>query len=121
MFMSVLDRTKELGMLLSIGMAKFKVFKLILLETIFLSITGGIIGLLISFLSIAYSNNTGLDFSYMSESLGSFGASTIIYPILPLQMYITLFIMIMFTAIIAASMPAIKAIQLRPAEAIRTY
>lgn len=121
MLMSVLDRTKELGMLLSIGMAKLKVFSLILLETVFLSITGGIVGLLISFSTIAYSYNTGLDFSYLSESLGSFGASTMIYPFLPLHMYIILFIMIMFTAIIAAIMPAVKAIKLRPAEAIRTY
>ncbi len=37
MLMAVMDRTREIGMLLSIGMKPSKVFGMIMLETIFLS------------------------------------------------------------------------------------
>lgn len=121
MLMSVLERTHELGMLLAIGMSKFRVFMMILIETIYLSITGGILGFIIGALSISQSQNIGLDFSALSESLGSFGASTIIYPVMPTEMYLEFFVMIIFTALCAAIMPALKAIRLQPSEAIRTY
>ena len=40
MLMAVLERTKELGMLMAIGMNKFRVFNMILMETVMLSIFG---------------------------------------------------------------------------------
>ena len=76
MLMSVLDRTRELGMLMAIGMSKLKIFGMILIETIFLSFSGAVIGLMIAWLTIAWSNMGGLDFTALSESLGSFGADT---------------------------------------------
>jgi len=50
MLMVVLERTKELGMIMAIGMNKFKVFKMIMWETIMLAMVGGILGILLSWL-----------------------------------------------------------------------
>jgi len=45
MLMVVLERIKELGMLMAVGMAKLKVFGMIMLETVLLTLTGGVIAL----------------------------------------------------------------------------
>ncbi len=121
MLMSVVDRTREFGVLLAIGMKKGRVFVMIVLETIFLSFTGGVSGTLISVLSIAYFAGTGIDLSAIAASLESFGASTMLYPFLPMAMYIILTVMIIIAANIAALLPAWKAMHLVPSEAIRTY
>jgi ABC-type lipoprotein release transport system permease subunit len=121
MLMSVVDRTKEFGVLIAIGMKKWKVFSMIVLETIFLSLTGGLTGIFISGISIAYYNQYGIDLSSISTSLESFGVSTMLYPALPLAMYLILTVMIIMAANIAAFLPAWKATHLVPSEAIRTY
>jgi putative ABC transport system permease protein len=42
MLMVVLERIKEIGMLMAVGMSKLRIFLMILLETVFLSLTGGV-------------------------------------------------------------------------------
>ncbi|GAK55636.1 efflux ABC transporter, permease protein [Candidatus Vecturithrix granuli] len=121
MLMSVVDRIRELGMLIAVGMKKRYVFAMILLETIFLSITGGLGGMAISGVSIRYFSLTGIDFSAFASGFESFGASAMVYPFLPVAMYIILTLMIIATANIAALLPAWKAIHIQPSEAIRTY
>ena len=121
MLMSVVDRIREFGVLLAIGMKKGRVFFMIVLETILLSFTGGVIGTLISIISIAYFGIVGMDLSAIAASLESFGASTMLYPFLPMAMYVILTIMIIIAANIAALLPAWKAMHLVPSEAIRTY
>ncbi len=121
MLMSVVDRTRELGVLIAVGMKKGRVFTMILLETIFLSITGGIAGILIGGLTIYYFSFSGLDLSAFAEGFESFGSSAVLYPFLPFAMYIILTIMIIVSANIAAILPAWKAIHLQPSKAIRTY
>jgi putative ABC transport system permease protein len=121
MLMSVVDRIREFGVLLAIGMKKGRVFVMIVLETLLLSLTGGIVGTLISVICIAYFGGTGMDLSAIAASLESFGASTMLYPFLPMTMYVLLTIMIIIAANIASLLPAWKAMHLVPSEAIRIY
>jgi len=121
MLMAVMERFRELGVLIAVGMKQGRVFLMILLETVMLSLTGGIIGFLLGAGTIAYTTQRGIDFSAFASGLASFGASTIVRPILPLEMYIALPIMIIITASLSAILPAWKAIHIQPAEAIRTY
>ena len=44
MLMAVLERVKELGMLMAIGMNRKRVFRMIMLETVFLGLTGAMVG-----------------------------------------------------------------------------
>ena len=46
MMMTILERTKELGMLMAIGMNRRRVFSMIMLETIFLTMVGAVAGML---------------------------------------------------------------------------
>lgn len=121
MLMSVMDRIREFGVLMAVGMKRVRMFILIIIETILLSITGGILGIIFGTLTIIYFASKGIDLSLFAQGLSSYGISSMLYPSLPFSTYPTLTIMIIFTAIISAVYPAIKAIKLNPAEAIRTY
>ena len=119
--MAVMERIQELGILMAVGMNKGKVFIMILLETIMLSVTGGVCGMIAGAVTISALTRTGLDLTAFASSLESFGASTILYPFLPAGMYVALVGMIIVASSIASTMPAWKAIHLKPSEAIRTY
>jgi ABC-type lipoprotein release transport system permease subunit len=121
MLMSVVDRIRELGVLIAIGMKKFRIFVMILLETILLSLTGGLFGTIIGVLTIVYFGRVGIDLTFVSTGLESWGMAAVLYPFLPAVMYLVLTIMIIIAANIAALLPAWKATHLVPSEAIRTY
>lgn len=119
MLMAVLDRTREIGMLLSIGMKPSKVFGMIMLETIFLSLTGAVIGVLVSIASISWFGHTGINLSFIAEGFNALGYSSIVYPTLGFNFYIMLAIMVIIIALIAGLFPARRAVRLKPAEAVR--
>jgi ABC-type antimicrobial peptide transport system permease subunit len=119
MLMVVFERTRELGMLMAVGMSKSRVFGMIMLETVFLTVIGGIIGMVISAFLVYYFHKTGIDLSSMSKGLGSYGFDSHIYPFIKNALYFHLSLMIFCTAILAAILPARKALKLNPVEAIR--
>ncbi len=118
MLMAVLERTRELGMLMAIGMNKFRVFFMVVIETIYLSIVGAPIGLLVSWLTIKYYRHAGVDLSNYSQGLESFGYSSILYPFVTGDAYLIVTVGVVITAIIGALYPAWKAISLNPVEAL---
>lgn len=120
MLMAVLERTKELGVLMAIGMNKTRVYFMIVIETIFLALIGAPIGLAIGALNIGYYSNKGVDLSDYSEGLESFGYSSTLYPYLENNVYSIVTLAVIITAIIAALYPAYKAIKLKPVEAIHS-
>ncbi|MEJ5262464.1 MAG: FtsX-like permease family protein [Ignavibacterium sp.] len=121
MLMSVIERIREIGILIALGMKRSRIFAMIILETIALSLVGGFAGLVVGVIVIAIFNSTGINLSAFAEGLSQFSISTVLYPILPLTFYPIITLMIIISAVIAAVYPAIKAIKLKPAAAIRTY
>jgi putative ABC transport system permease protein len=119
MLMAVMDRTREIGMLLSIGMKPSKVFGMIVLETVFLSLTGAVIGVLISVGTIYWFGKTGINLSMIAAGTNALGYSSIVYPTLGADFYLQLAVMVIVIAVIAGLFPARKAIRLKPAEAVR--
>jgi len=119
MMMAVLERTREIGMLLALGMNKLKVFIMILMETIFLVLAGCPGGITIAFTAIAITKNTGISFKKYKEVYSSFGYSDVIYPTLTSWQFWMIMLLVIITAIIAALFPAWKALKLKPAESIR--
>ncbi|RMH69608.1 MAG: ABC transporter permease [Gemmatimonadetes bacterium] len=120
MLMAILERVRELGMLMAVGMNKFRLFSMILLETLFLAATGGIVGTLVSMGTVWLVARTGIDLSVFAEGLRDFGYDTVIYPVLAPEFYLEVGLMVFITAILSALYPAWKALKLHPAEAIRT-
>jgi putative ABC transport system permease protein len=120
MLMAVLERVKELGMLMAVGMNKIRVFTMIMLETVFLAITGCIIGIIVGYLFTVLLMKTGIDLSTWSEAYERLGYDTVIYPVPDILIAVKVTIMVFVTGLVAAIYPAIKALKLKPAEALRT-
>ncbi len=119
MLMAILERLKELGMLMAIGMNKLQVFLMIVLETFMLSFVGVPLGLLLGWLTVFYFGQNGLNLSAFSESMQMYGMSDMVYFDLNASSYWQVPLMVAITALLASIYPAIKAIRLRPVEAIR--
>jgi len=119
MLMSVLERTRELGMLSAIGMNRRRVFTMIMLESIFLSIVGGFAGMAVSAVVIAITGHTGINLVKYAEGMEAFGYSANLYPTIGADFFIMLTVMIVITGILSAIYPARKALQLNPVEALR--
>jgi len=120
MLMAILERKRELGMLMSIGMNKMKLFFMIVFETIFLSTIAVPIGMLLSYFVIQYFSTKGIDLSIAAEGLESLGIGAIIFPYLPGHFYFTITLMTVAVAFIASLIPAKKALGLNPAEAVKS-
>jgi len=119
MLMVILERIKEIGMLMAIGMNKVRVFSMIVLETIYLSLTGGVIGIALAVVLTAITGKTGLDLSLWAEGLNSLGFDAVIYPEIGFDAVIVVTFLVILTGVIAAIYPARKAIKLKPADALR--
>jgi len=120
MLMAVLERTKEMGMMMALGMNKFKMFTLVLLETFFLTIAGMPVGLFASWLVINYYSIHGLNWERMGKELmSSFGFGTTIYPAYPTEKIVMTIVFVFITAILSCIYPAIKALQLNPVDSLR--
>lgn len=120
MLMAVLERAKEIGMLMAIGMNKLRVFSMIMIESVLLTLTGAIIGMGISAILVAILNKTGVPLDMWAEGIEAFGFASVIYPVLTLQNYIDITILVVLTGVISSIWPARKALKMNPAEALRT-
>lgn len=119
MLMVILERVKELGMLMAVGMTRARVFLMIVIETVLLSITGGSIGIVLALILTQITGKTGIDLSLWGQGLNSMGFDSMIYPEIGIDSIIAVTIMVIATGILSAIYPARKAIRLNPAEAIR--
>lgn len=120
MLMVVLERTKELGMLTAIGMNKRKVFSMIMLESVFLSVIGGITGMFVGFITIILTARNGINFLQYAEGMEAFGYSAHIFPEINASFFMMMTVLVIITGILSSVYPAMKALKLNPIEAIRT-
>lgn len=119
MLMAVLERYRELGMLQAIGMSKPRVFSMVVLETVLLCLVGVPLGYLLGYLTVKGIGQNGLDLSSFSKGNEMFGMSSKVFPILDYSLFVQLGVAVAITSLLASIYPALKAIRLRPVEAIR--
>jgi ABC-type lipoprotein release transport system permease subunit len=119
MLMVVLERQREFGMLMAVGMGRRTLFLLVALETVLLSITGAAIGMFLAFLLVSIFSKTGINLSALSEGLREYGISEVLYPSLQFAMYPIVGGMVFVTALLSALYPALRALRLNSAQALR--
>ncbi len=120
MLMAVLERVRELGMLMAVGMNKLKIFSMIVLETILLGVVGAPIGIGLGYLITSYYSTRGINLVIFSkEGMEQFGMTNFIFPSVTPEDYIFLAMSVFITALLASLYPAYKAIKLNPVESIR--
>lgn len=119
MLMAILERTRELGMLMAIGMNRKKLFSMVMMETFFLTMIGAPLGLLLGYSTIQYFGSKGIDLSAFAESLETYGYETTIYLKAEPWFYGMVCAQVVCLAFLAALYPAKKALELNPVNAIR--
>ena len=119
MLMAVMERTREIGMLMALGMNKRKIFSMIMLETIFLSIVGAVLGLLVSILVVNHYATYGFDLLSVAKGLNYIGYSSQIFFRVNTNFYVISMMLVVLIAVFSSISPALKALKLQPAKAIR--
>jgi putative ABC transport system permease protein len=119
MLMVILERIKEIGMLMAVGMNRMRVFSMIVLETVFLSLTGGVAGIALALVLTSLTARTGIDLSLWATGLNSMGFDAVIYPEIGIEQVVVVACLVALTGVLSAIYPARKAIKLKPAEALR--
>lgn len=120
-FMSVYERTRELGILLAIGMRPWQICRMILVEALLMSIVGLIIGTCLGLMLTLYMMNVGFDLSaYITPVTYAGGIiSPKLKAVLSVQNFMLPAILLMAVSLLAGFLPAKRASQLSPTNAIR--
>jgi ABC-type lipoprotein release transport system permease subunit len=122
LLMSVLERTREFGVMMAIGMTPKVLFRLIMMESVWLGLFGLIVGTLITAPWFYYLYTIGIDFSEMMGGDYTAGG-VLIDPVMHIRLFTesALFILggVFLLTIIAGLYPAWRAINTAPVESLK--
>jgi len=117
--MSVLERTREFGIVLSLGLSPGRLARLVLLETFLMASLGLLLGVLIGWLVIIWVGYTGFSYPGMEEMAGKFNLPDRFYP---QASAISLLLgpgVVFLGTLIASLYPALRIHLLHPVQAMR--
>lgn len=122
MLMSVLERRRELGIMMGLGMAPGQVVRLILIESFWLGCLGLILGILLTTPWFYYMSETGIDLSrHVGEDYSAGGV--LVDPVLKIRLFRESALAILgavFCLTMAAGVyPAIRAGKIMPVDTIK--
>jgi putative ABC transport system permease protein len=116
--MAIFERTKEFGVMMAVGTTPRRLTKILLIESMSMTLIGIITGICIGIGITYYFQIHGIDFSGGSELLSQFGITGRMYPKLSLLSVSIGPFMVLFFTLFAALYPALKVRRLRPVEAM---
>jgi ABC-type lipoprotein release transport system permease subunit len=119
LLMAVFERTREIGLLGSMGMKSRQVMALFLLEGILVGLIGALAGILIGGTLLGYLGQTGVNFTAAQE-VSDMGAlmGTVLYPRVTLEMLVVRGTTVAVIAALASLYPAWQASRREPAESL---
>ncbi|MFI5151285.1 MAG: ABC transporter permease [Bacteroidia bacterium] len=118
MLMAVLERQREFGILMAIGMNKPRIFFMVVTEAVLLTCAGIPAGILLAIGTVSGLAKHGIDMSAWSQALQQYGFGTVVYPELQTSSFLPITIMTFLTAVLSSIYPAVKALKFKPAVAI---
>ena len=116
--MAVFERTKEFGVMMAIGTTPRRLTKLLLLESITMTVIGIVVGIIAGCLITWYFQVHGIAISGMSEVLRQFGIPERMYPQLSFLSVTIGPTLVLFITFLTALYPALKVRRVRPVEAL---
>ena len=116
--MAVLERTREFGVLRSLGVTPLRLFWLVLLESGFLTGLGMVAGTLMGVAVTWYFQVHGIHIGGLEEMMRQYGISDVIYPQLTQLTVAAGPVAVMLITFFSALLPAIKVTRLKPVEAL---
>ncbi len=119
LLMSILERTREFGLMLALGAKPAQVIVLLVIETLLLSLMGTALGISLGVLSILYFGHAGIDLTRFMSTFSNLLVGSHVYPRVDWS-YIGIFVGVVLIAnLLIAFYPAWKASRLNPMEAMR--
>jgi len=119
-FYSVLERTREFGMMTAVGMSTRQLAHVVLFESIYVSAVGFAVGGGLGYWVLLYLSRVGMNLGSLLGEIGAtMGIPTVLYASTSGLYWIASFSVVVFTGLIAAWYPARRASRLQPVTAIR--
>lgn len=124
LLMGVMERTREFGIMMAIGMPPSALFRLVILESFWLAILGVIMGVIITAPWFYYLYYVGLDFTKTFEEMGGYSAGGVLLdPVIHIRLFKESIIAILsgvFTlTLISGLYPAWRAVKTNPVETLK--
>jgi putative ABC transport system permease protein len=118
--MSVFERTREFGVMLSIGTRPGQVVKMVLMESVFISLLGIVLGVALGYAISYYFKINPIDYSSYAKEIAVWGVNTSIFPADTTLLNIAVTSLLTFVlSFLFSIFPARRASRLKPVEAIR--
>ena len=110
---TVMQRTRELGMLRALGMNQRLLLIQVVMECVGIMVVGVIAGLLLG-IAMVFGLGDGIDLSAFSESVEAFGMSTVLKPVLTLEDLLLFGGLSVLVGVFASYFPARRALKISP-------
>ena len=117
--MSVLERTKEFGIVMSLGVTPGRLGRLVLLETTLMGIVGMVLGILLGGALVVWLHFHGFTYPGLEEMGGKFNLPGMIYPTVSILGLVTGPLIVLGASIVASLYPAIRLHWVEPVAAMR--
>ncbi len=117
--MSVLERTREFGIMLALGTKPKQITSMIATESFMLASIGVLFGSCLGVGLVLFFSMTGINLSAISSALNSFYIGSVVYPSLDITNLAIYACIVLLVSVIISIFPAKKAAGLSPIEAIR--
>ncbi|MCX6819573.1 MAG: ABC transporter permease [Candidatus Aenigmarchaeota archaeon] len=116
MFMSVMERTRQIGTLKALGTTNFEIMKLFVLESAMIGFIGGLIGIFLGFIASGMISELGI--RMMGNGARGMGSNTSMAVITPELVLFAIGFSVLI-GIVSGLLPARRAASLQPIEALR--
>jgi ABC-type lipoprotein release transport system permease subunit len=122
MLMSVLERKREFGVMMALGMSPRNLFLLVILESFWLALLGLIIGVIVTAPWYIFMTNTGIDLSAAYGEGFSFGG-VLLDPVFKIRLFkesiVAILIGLFGLALLAGAYPAWRAGRVAPVDSLK--
>ncbi|MGD9170147.1 MAG: ABC transporter permease [Candidatus Thiodiazotropha sp.] len=119
LLLSMLERTREFGVLMAVGTSAFQIAGILLIEAVVIGIIGVIFGIILGTVIVYITGLYGIDLSILLGSTSRFYVDPLIHPYLKLDHLGITSGIILLASVFAGLYPAWRASLLQPVEAIR--
>ncbi|MGM0421088.1 MAG: ABC transporter permease [Bacillota bacterium] len=119
LIMVIKERTREIGTMAALGLSGREIILLFTAEGAFMGILGSLIGSIIGGTLTAYTSQVGIDFGEVMEAMGDSLINTVVYPTFSLENLLVAFLVGVIVSTLACVIPARRAAQVEPYEAMR--
>ena len=116
MFMSVMERTRLIGIFKSLGSKNSEIMKMFLTESAIIGLMGGLLGIFLGFILVGIISSAGLSLMGMGRNMATTTSVAVITP----ELIIFALIFSTIIGIFSGLIPARKAAKLQIVEAMRS-